>query len=170
MKRKHVFLTGEKQVGKSTLLAKVMDELAIEPTGFITRPYYIENRIKGHYMHSLIPCEENDIPISLRHRKDASLPILASFDGFGTTILRHSRSQNTAWILMDELGVLEEGAPAFQAEVLACLDGEHRVLGVIKQADTPWLNQIRMRKDCSIFELTRNNRVEIYNELISMLK
>lgn len=168
MRRKHVFLTGEKQVGKSTLLAKVINDLAIEPTGFITCPYYIENRIKGHYMHSILPCEENDVPISIRHRKDASLPILSTFDEFGATILQKSRHRS--WILMDELGVLEEEAEVFKAEVFACLDGESRVLGVLKKADTPFVSQIRRRNDCTILELTQTNRAEVYNQLISMLK
>lgn len=168
MRKKHVFLTGEKQVGKSTLLTKVTEDLKIEPAGFITRPYYIENRIKGHYMHSLLPCEENDVPISIRHRKNASLPIRSSFDEFGATILQKSRHQ--AWILMDELGVLEEEAEVFKAQVFACLDGEGRVLGVLKKADTPFVSQIRKRNDCTILELTQTNRAEVYNQLVAMLK
>lgn len=166
---KHVFLTGERQVGKSTLMNQALLFLKQKPSGFVTQPYYIEERIKGHYMHSLVLCEENDVPISIRHKAYAE-PILSSFNEFGTFVLQHSRMDESRLILMDELGVLEEGAEAFKAEVFACLDGEKRVVGIVKKADTPFLQQIRTRKDTSVLELTANNRAEIYNQLIFMLK
>ena len=34
---KHLFLTGEKQVGKSTLLRRLLGELGLAPAGFETR-------------------------------------------------------------------------------------------------------------------------------------
>lgn len=166
---KHVFLTGERQVGKSTLMNQVLCFLKQNPSGFVTRPYYIEERVKGYYLHSLVPCKENDMPISIRHQASA-IPILSSFNEFGTLVLQHSRKDESSLILMDELGVLEEEAEAFKAEVLACLDGEKRVVGIIKKADSPFLHQIRTRKDTSVLELTANNRAEIYNQLLFMLK
>ena len=35
--RRHIFLTGEKQVGKSTLLRKLIDRRALDCAGFETR-------------------------------------------------------------------------------------------------------------------------------------
>lgn len=167
---KHVFVTGEKQVGKSTLMNQVLGMLNHTPSGFVTRPYYIEGRLKGHYMHSLVPCEENDIPISLKYRKASVLPILSSFDEFGTFVLKTSRMDDSTLILMDELGVLEEGAEAFQAEVFACLNGDKRVAGILKKADSPFLEQIRRRKDTAVLELTMNNQAEIYKQLLFLLQ
>lgn len=170
MKKTHIFLTGERQVGKTTLLHHVLEDLGRTPSGFETRPYYIADRIKGYYMHSLVPCEENDIPISIRHRTDASMPILLAFDDFGALVLRNSRTDASDMILMDELGILEEQAEEFKREVFSCLNGEKQVIGVVKKADSPFLNQIRSREDCLVLELTVENRGEIYNKLRTMLQ
>ena len=50
---RHIFLTGEKQIGKSTIWKKVLEELNVEYRGFITCPYELNGEKKGFYMHAL---------------------------------------------------------------------------------------------------------------------
>ena len=51
--RRHLFLTGEKQVGKSTLLRKLIDRRALECTGFETRAFYLEGERRGFTLRAL---------------------------------------------------------------------------------------------------------------------
>lgn len=169
---KNVFITGEKQIGKSTLIKKVIQEMNLKPSGFVTLPYEINQKNKGHYLHSLVDSGEyeNDIPISIKHRKEAVLPVPWTFDVFGTYVLQKSRTDASTSILMDELGVLEESAEHFKAEVFACLNCHKRIVGIIKKAESHFLNHIREREDCLVLELANHNRWEIYNQLKTMLK
>ena len=44
--KKHVFFTGDKQIGKSTLIEKIIQGREEELCGFQTRPFLIENEKK----------------------------------------------------------------------------------------------------------------------------
>ena len=65
---RHIFLTGEKQVGKSTLWAKTLERSGIRPTGFQTLEYLVNGCFRGYRLHCLGPVPEqfgNDVPISV---------------------------------------------------------------------------------------------------------
>ena len=72
--------------------------------------------------------------------------------------------------VMDELGTVERTALHFQAEVTACLNSPKLVLGVLKQAESPFLSQICGRTDTMVWNVTEKNREEIYNSLTNMIK
>lgn len=46
-------------------------------------------------------------------------------------------------VLMDEIGVMENHAYAFQRELFAVLDGDYRVLAAIRDRSTPLLDAVR---------------------------
>lgn len=43
------------------------------------------------------------------------------------------------------------------------------VLGVLKEFDSPFLNELRSRKDISILKVTLNNRDYITNHILNIL-
>ncbi len=172
MPEKNVFITGYKQVGKSYMIQEILEKLSLEATGFKTLPYIIAGTVKGYYMHSLADCGSylNDNPISVRYEQGNALPVTSVFDGFGAHVLRESRKDGSSVILMDELGVLEDSAETFKDEVLSCLDCKKQVLGVLKLADTPFLNRIRERTDTVVLELTAQNRLDVFKAVLDILK
>ena len=103
--RKHIFLTGEKQIGKSTILSSVIEKYKDEIVGIQTIPFLINGVKKGYYMHSMKKDGEisYDTPISIRVGEKSSVPVMEGFDKIGTTILKKFRGQNGIMI-MDELG------------------------------------------------------------------
>lgn len=166
----NLFLTGEKGVGKSTLLQKLLTELKIEPVGFFTLPYYQDGQRKGFYLHSLTPLANNDQPISIQLDSSSCQPIVGTFDELGCAILRNAMLEQKRVLVIDELGTLESSAFAFLQQVYVCLDQNQLVLGVLKQADSHFLATIRAHPQSKIYTLTTTNRVQVYHELLTILK
>ena len=172
---RHIFLTGEKQVGKSTLWKKVLERSGISPTGFQTLEYLVNDSFRGYRLHSLgrIPADlGNDVPVSVFLRRKLHLPVTESFDIFGTALLNLAL-EDGGYILMDELGIFEKDASAFRQAVVECLNGDCHVLGVLQKADDPFLEMILNRPDVLVFTVTVENRnmlAESILEAIEQLK
>ena len=168
---KHIFLTGEKQVGKSTLWKKALDRAAISPGGFQTLEYLVNDRFRGYRLHCLGAIPEafgNDVPISVFLRRKCHLAVPESFEIFGTELLRLALEQGGC-ILMDELGTFEQNSPAFRQEVIHCLNGNCHVLGVLQKADDPFLREILHRPDVKVFTVTPENRDQLLEPLLEAL-
>ena len=76
--KRHLFLTGEKQVGKSTLLRELIRREGLSCGGFETRPLMADGVRRGFLLHSLLPMPpyENDCVISVRLGERRSVPVL----------------------------------------------------------------------------------------------
>ena len=130
--KRHLFLTGEKQVGKSTLLRELIRREGLSCGGFETRPLTADGVRRGFLLHSLLPMPpyENDCVISVRLGERRSVPVLSAFEENGVAMLRRSLDSGLPFLLMDELGKSERDAETFCRQVLSCLDSGRRVLGV----------------------------------------
>jgi len=156
----HIFLTGEIQVGKSTVIAKTLSLLKITPGGFKT--YFGPDRELPErllYMNSgsepKIFREEN---VVARFFRDQPPRILTEkFNTYGAELIRSARV-DPGLILMDECGSLEREALIFQKEVMDTLAGNIPVLGVVKLASSGWTDQIRNHPKVRLITVTRENR------------
>lgn len=156
----HIFLTGEIQVGKSTVIAKTLAQLKIIPGGFKT--YYGPDRElpnKLLYMNSAAEPksfrEENAVVRFFTGHPPQTLT--KKFDNYGVELIRSARNSSSL-ILMDECGSLECQALAFQREVLDTLGGNTPVLGVIKLASRGWIDQVRNHPQVKLITVTKENR------------
>ncbi|WP_088189340.1 nucleoside-triphosphatase [Desulfosporosinus sp. FKA] len=169
----HIFLTGDIQIGKSTVINKTLNLLKITPQGF--RTYFgpdraMEDRLL--YLNSAalpqVCCEEKAI---VRFGAGRPPEVLSErFDGYGAQLIRSVRADSdSALILMDECGSLESGALVFQQEILAALAGTKPILGVIKLASTGWTDQIREHAKVTLLTVTRENRDRLPQLLADLL-
>lgn len=168
---RHIFLTGEKQVGKSTLWRKVLERSGIHPSGFQTLEYLVNGSFRGYRLHALgrTPAElGNDVPVSVFLRRKLHLPVTDSFNIFGTALL-HLALEDGGYILMDELGIFERDAADFRQAVMDCLDGDCHVLGVLQKATDPFLDAILNRPDVRVFTVTKENRDNLAEPLLKAL-
>lgn len=156
----HIFLTGEIQVGKSTVIAKTLSQLKIIPGGFKT--YYGPDRElpnKLLYMNSAPEPksfrEENAVVRFFADHPPQTLTQI--FDNYGVELIRSARTSSNL-ILMDECGSLEWEALAFQKEVINTLDGNTPVLGVIKLASKGWVDRVRNHPQVKLIAVTKENR------------
>lgn len=157
----HIFLTGSRGVGKSTVLDRTVELLGIRPGGFRTgfapdrtrlclwpaweRPDWSE----AHTVARLVDGRLTGDP--------------AAFDRLGPAILWESLPW-TRLLVLDELGWLEAGAPAFQGTVRACLAGPVPVLGVVKpphERRGTWLEGLVDTPGGTLVEVDPANRLDL---------
>lgn len=167
---KHILLCGERGVGKSTLIRRLIAHNSRLLGGFITLRLKTADE-HGFYPIHLYPASqpenerknnsENLVGICDSH---TSVRHSEVFDTLGTALL--DNSPRDGLILMDELGFLENDAAAFQAAVLRALDGETPVLAAVKPKDTPFLRAVRAHKNAEVFFVDSENREALYEALL----
>ena len=145
----HLFLTGEKGVGKSTLIDYLL--AGRTPCGF--RTLRVEGVLSRPSVHLLTVPDTTPTADNLLFYCGAFSP--ERFDTLGVAALEN-RSGDV--LLMDELGPAEAGAEKFTAAVLAALDGELPILGVLQQADTPFLRAVARHPRVRLVTVTPQNR------------
>ena len=166
--RRHLFLTGDKQVGKSTLLRRLIEAKKLNCAGFETQSFYLGDERRGFILHGRVqmPPYENDCICCARVEARRSVPVLPVFDENGTKMLQQSRLSNSPYILMDELGKLERQADAFIREIYACLDSDKRILGVLQKCGSEHVEDITKRDDVTVITVTSENRELLFEQLI----
>lgn len=156
---KHLFLTGRKQVGKSTVLGKLLEGRDEDLGGFRTRRVPAEG---GADIYMLPPTGDGGYEpdnILFRRRRGRLECDPADFDRLGGAMLAKSRAADL--LLMDELGPTELEAMGFQQAVREALAGDAPVYGVLQQADSPFLAEIAARDDVCVITVTEENRDDL---------
>lgn len=170
--KKHLFLTGERGVGKSTLLHRLIEANGLVYSGFETQHIELDGMRRAHVLHGFVdlPPYENDCICCARIGEKKSVPVLPVFEENGVAILKKSLASPSAFILMDELGRLEKQAGAFIDQIYACLDSQKRVLGVLQKCSSEHVEAIARREDVTVLTVTQENRDELLSRLVSEFK
>lgn len=156
----HIFLTGEVQIGKSTVINNILSLLNVSYGGFKTyfgkdrnlsdKNLYINSATKSHVFN-----EENVI---VRFKEGcAPLVDVLKFNMYGSELIRTAKYRADL-ILMDECGSLEAKALEFQKEVINALNGFKPVLGVVKLDSKGWTDAIRNHPNVELITVTKENR------------
>jgi nucleoside-triphosphatase len=159
---KNIFLTGNIQVGKSTILNSFLTNYSGAIGGFQTKPHFTSENERVYVlksMNSFSKIKEDDKLICFPSGKGGRLlAITDTFEQLGVKILQECLIYEPNLIIMDELGVFETEALNFQEMVHKCLSSSIPVLGVIKNKANPFLDGLRSRKDIIIINVTKENR------------
>jgi len=165
---KHIVLYGDRQVGKSTLVDKLVSDVKVPLYGFITKAF--PNPDTGiNQIHMFRPGDHERIPTPSNHLADCdsvqpfSAP--AGFESFGVQFLKEV--QPGGIVILDELGFLEANAPVFCDLVLNLLDGDIPLLAVTKNGfnNVPFLNAVRKHPRVDLIAVDRENRDELFLQL-----
>ena len=150
---KHILICGERGVGKSTLIRRLLAESTLPVGGFVTRrlPQADGDGMFPIYLHAAaLPPEER--PYDPEHlvgtcdsRRSVRYP--EAFDRLGPPLLTSG-----GLLVMDELGFLENDAHRFQAAVLA-----------------DFLRRVRQHPHGEVFNITPESREALYQHLRSRI-
>ncbi len=152
---RHLFLTGPKRIGKSTVIDKFLTSDGLTMGGF--RTVHTDSVLRDRFsVHMLRPGEKPTKENLLFICGEPSAETATRFDTLGCAAL--AQSGNAELILMDELGPHEAKAQQFQNAVLSALDGDTPILGVLQQADSPFLRQVAAHRNVTVVEVTLENR------------
>ena len=174
IEKKHILICGERGVGKSTLIEKLLAASSRPRYGFITkmRPAD-ETGFHPIYIHPA------SVPVTERVYAEANCigtcdsrthrPNLDAFETLGVRYIEAARPDGI--IVMDELGFFEAKAEGFTAAVLAALAGDIPVVAAVKsRRDVPFLNAVRSAPKAEVFFITPENRDGLYETLLPRMK
>lgn len=171
---KHVLITGDRGVGKSTLIRTVLQQKLSSRNlaGFFTcKGKFAED---GFHEIRIYPAWETERPDSRRnliglcdtkvHQVNIDV-----FNDMGVECIR--RSCDNPVIVMDELGFMEAEASGFTASVLDSLNGEIPVIAAVKnRTDIPFLSKILSHPNAEVFYLDERSRDEVLKSVCSFIE
>ena len=168
----HALIVGDRGVGKSTLIRRVLQELNRPVFGFETKkeeqpedpirgcPIYIYDAGKPH-------CR---VPENLiGYHKERDIPaITAAFDRYAPNLLEPVAEN--AVVELDEIGFLEASAENFCHAVFHLLDGRNPVIAAVKNREHLFLDAVRNHPNARCFYITAENRDALYEEVLAFMK
>jgi len=151
----HILITGSRGSGKTTLLERLLKE-GMFPGG------------EKAGIRSFALRNEDGTPsqIILEDRSDGQQQAIAEgfvpgkgpkvkaevLDHFGVQAIEHAKSASGCWVVIDEVGFLENASPAYCRALLRLFD-QKRVAAVLRKKDTVLIDAIRSRTDAVCFDL-----------------
>ncbi len=174
MMTKNIFITGRPRVGKSTLIKSFAQLLGEKAGGFYTEEISGEG-IRGRRGFRLITLAgeshilaEVDAPSSYHvGRYGVFLDVM---DKVGVPAIWQSiQDPHQTWILIDEIGKMEEGSEKFKEALLAALSSSKRVLATIRWNDSSFTQALKKRNDVVMYKITVPNREEMTRQLKSII-
>lgn len=155
---KHLFLTGEKGIGKSTLIQTWLSHYHGHVGGFLTRKQsdVVEGKVSVHLLsigQDMTPTVTNLLFVCGENQEQETIK---RFDTLGCQALEFPVSPDL--IVMDELGPHEEQAKQFIGYIFSLLDGEIPILGVLQKSKSMFLSKIISHSNVVIEEVTVYNR------------
>ena len=170
----HIFLTGDVQVGKSTIIKKTLAALQLQGVGGF-RSVSVPDLPDGAMSVYLIPAgDEHPMMgdwnrVGIRKGCGRGIEkIPEAFERAGVQALVDA--ENMPLILMDEVGRMESAAARFSERILALLDGSAPILGVVQKiADTKLTNAIRTHPNVHVLTVTKENREELAGEVLRLV-
>ncbi len=172
MRIKHILLCGDRGVGKSTLIQKLLAANTRHVYGFLTRrlaadetgfhPIYIHPAGAVERVHT----DENQIGACDSRIHNVSVEV---FNTLGVQYVREARPGGV--IVMDELGFMEAQAEAFIRAVYDALNDNIPVIAAVKSRyDVPFLGEVRAHPNSVVYGVDAKNRDALYDRLLPVVQ
>ncbi len=167
-----VLLTGRPGCGKTTLIRRVIDSLAVDADGFYTQEMRApDGRRRGFQIITLDGAAATLSSVDIRgpHRVGRYGVDLAGIDGVAVPAVRRA-VERRCLVVVDEIGKMELFSPSFRRAVLEALDAGRCLLGTILLGPHPFADSIKARPDVRLIQLTEANRVEMRERVVSLVR
>jgi nucleoside-triphosphatase len=165
---RNILFTGPPGCGKTTLLDKIVQTIKRPANGFITSEIRKKGRRVGFFIKTLDgkKCLLAHRDIKSRYRVGKYGVSLENIDRIAVPSMIPKLPD--AIVVVDEIGKMECFSSMFRKTLIKVLDSDHTVIGSISLKGSPFISQIKTRKDILLIHLTEQNRntlVDIYADL-----
>ena len=166
MLAKNILITGRPRVGKTTLVLKLAAQLGDRAGGFTTEEIREDGKRCGFRITSLDGREGilAHVGITSRFTLGRYGIDIEAMDRIGTDSVRRAIMEKD-WVVVDEIGKMEEYSRAFREEMIRALDSPKRVLATIRLHDSLYTEAIKSRPDVELIRLTVPEREETYRRI-----
>jgi nucleoside-triphosphatase len=170
---KKILLTGRPGCGKTTLVKRVMNELALPAGGFYTE----EIRERGERVGFKIITLDGETAVLAHvdfkrpHRVGKYGLDLSALETIGVEALR-TAVRSRRLVVMDEIGPMEIRSAIFCDVVNEALDSPEPpgILATITARSLPFTDAIKKRPDVTLVEVRLDNRDQVFAELSQRFK
>lgn len=162
----NLLITGDRNRGKTTLVTKILNNIKIPYDGFITKPDKYYPNGTTYVMEDLMTKETAAIS---RYIDNRIIGYQETFSNLGVRCLNRCLDNSIKLIIMDELGRFEKNNLDFIEKINALLDSQKTVIAVLKAEPIEYLDKIKVRKDCIIYDLNQVDTNDVYDDIISKL-
>jgi nucleoside-triphosphatase len=168
MKRK-VLLTGRPGSGKTTLIKRVVDELALPAGGFYTEEIREGGERVGFKIITLDGEEAvfAHVDFKTRERVGRYGLNLSALEAVSVKAIREA--VRTQLVVIDEIGPMEIRSAIFRDAVNEVLQSGAPLLATITARSFPFTDAIKTRPDVTMIEVRPNNRDQLVTELSDQL-
>ena len=163
----NIFITGNPRCGKSTLIQKVLNEISDKKvSGIITPEIRINGERQGFKIIDLASKKE-DILASVNIKRGPGVSkYRVNVEGIDTIMDKFLESyKNSDYVILDEIGMMEFYSRKFRETIRMVINSDKTVLATLSK------RFVKEYKDQGqIYFLTRENFVEVYNQVLSQIK
>lgn len=167
----HALIVGARQVGKSTMIRRVLREINRPVFGFETRkedeladaergsPIYIYPAGQAH-----VQTADNLVGYCKDKRPEVCRE---AFDRFAPSL---KNPPPHSMVVLDEIGFMESESEPFCTQILALLEGDVPVIAAVKHNSTPFLDQVKQHPNCRCFQITEENRDALFEQVLAFVR
>ena len=167
----HALIVGDRGVGKSTLIRRVLKNLNRTVFGFETKKEeQLEDSIRGCpiYIYDAGKAYCRTPNNLIGYHKERDIPaITAAFDRYAPGLM--GPVAENAVVELDEIGFLEAKSDAFCQAVLHLLEGKNPVIAAVKNREHPFLDAVRNHPNARCFYITEENRDKLFEEVLEFM-
>ena len=164
-----VLLTGRPGCGKTTLIKRVVNNLAQRAGGFYTEEIRDGGMRTGFQIITLdgetAVLAHVDFPAAAGPKRVGKYGLdLSALDTVGIKAVRKAVRRRQL-VVIDEIGPMEIRSAIFREAINEALDSEVPVLATISARSLPFTDAIKSRPDVTLIEVRPDNRERLVSEL-----
>ena len=166
---KNILITGKPGIGKTTLIKKLITLYGKKAGGFYTQEV---RRTKERIGFDIISLSgEKGKLARLKYRSKFRVGKygvnLADLERVGLKAIDEAL-ENKEIIVIDEIGRMELFSQRFRDKVIESINSSKKVLAVITQAKSEFVESLKISPRLKIFELKEDNFQEIHNKIVKI--
>ena len=164
-------LTGSPGAGKTTVIRRAIAESSVRGGGFYTEEIRSSGIRQGFRVTTLDGKNAilAHVDISGPHKVGKYGIDIDNLDRVGTFAI-HRAIEESDLIVIDEIGKMELFSHRFKEAVLQAINSDKKVLGTIMLSPHPFADEIKSRSKVQVTQISRANRDNALQEIISWLK
>lgn len=167
-----ILLTGEPQVGKTTLVQRIIGQLDCEISGFFTQEIREENERKGFKVITF-----DGIETILAHVEIKGSPRVGKYgldlealDLIVGESLEKAIQQKKSVFIVDEIGPMELYSERFRTAISRLLREEFVLVGTIVKRGFAFTDKIKSMPNVTVIEVSRDNHEIVLQEVLEFLR
>jgi nucleoside-triphosphatase len=170
MKQK-ILLTGRPGCGKTTLIQRVVNDLALRAGGFYTEEIRERGQRVGFKLITLDGKEAlfADVKFKTSERLGKYGLDLTKLETVGVAAVREAVHAGRL-VVIDEIGPMEIRSAPFRDAVNEAIDSDVPILATIVARSLPFTDAIKKRPDVSVVEVRPENRQRLVGEISDQFK